>query len=298
MTRMLSSCNPAARYSYLDHHGGQTHYHLTGPADGEVIVLVTGATLPLSVWDPLVEPLLRLGYRVLRFDLAGRGGTTTLDVRPGLDSVMAQHGALLDGLELRRPVHLVGLASGAISVSAFALAQPKRVARIALLAPDGRQTLSLREKVFVAPLIGELLIATVARRIMLKRVRQYSDRAEVQQFLHALMLDALSGPGYQRAVLDYVRAFPLQQGQAYYAGLARAGFAVRVILGAEDHINQLQDMQKLTESLGPGAVEILHDIGHLPHVEASEAVADALHAHFAAAGRHATGAPRVANHGR
>ncbi len=295
---MLSSCNPAARYSYLDHHGGRTHYELSGPAQGEVVVLITGATLPLAVWDPLMEPLLRLGYRVLRFDLAGRGGTTTLNVKPGLDSDLAQLSALLDGLNLDQPVHLVGLASGAISVAAFALARPKRVVSVALLAPDGRQTLSLREKLFVAPLIGELLIATVARRIMLKRVRQYSDRAEVQDFLHALMLTALAGPGYQRAVLDYVRNFPLREGQAYYARLAQAGFAVRVILGAEDHINQLQDMQKLAESFGPGAVEIMQGIGHLPQVEAAEAVADALHVHFAPASRNATVESRAANHGR
>ena len=267
------------------------------PRTGETVVLVPGASLPLRVWDPVMEPLRRLGYRVLRFDLVGRGGGTSLNVKSGLESDIAQIEALLGELQLREPVHMVGLASGAISVAAFALAQPQRVASNSLIAPDGWQTLSLREKIFLAPIMGEMLITThVAQRLLLKRVRRYSDVPEIQKFLHQLMLGALIQPGYMRAVLDYVRAFPLNEGHAYYKQLARSGHAVRVLLGADDHINRIEDLHDLIQSFGPAAVDVMVGIGHLPHVEAPDVVAESLHKHFAKAVLSVAAKPEVASH--
>src|SRR5262245_34415341 len=52
---------------------GLVHYQLIGSAEAPTIVLVPGATLPFFVWDPIIDPLLEAGFRVLRFDLLGRG---------------------------------------------------------------------------------------------------------------------------------------------------------------------------------------------------------------------------------
>src|SRR5512145_3238365 len=52
---------------------GLVHYQLSGPAEAPTVALVPGATLPFFVWDPIIDPLLKAGFRVLRFDLFGRG---------------------------------------------------------------------------------------------------------------------------------------------------------------------------------------------------------------------------------
>ncbi|MFX1507287.1 MAG: alpha/beta fold hydrolase, partial [Promethearchaeota archaeon] len=52
---------------------GYTHYELDGPVDGDITVLVHGFSTPLFIWNPTFELLVREGFRVLRYDLYGRG---------------------------------------------------------------------------------------------------------------------------------------------------------------------------------------------------------------------------------
>jgi alpha-beta hydrolase superfamily lysophospholipase len=52
---------------------GVTHYTLEGPQDGPLVVLIHGLTTPAFVWDGIAPVLVARGYRVLRYDLFGRG---------------------------------------------------------------------------------------------------------------------------------------------------------------------------------------------------------------------------------
>jgi pimeloyl-ACP methyl ester carboxylesterase len=50
-----------------------THYILEGPATGKLVVCVPGLGGPHWYFDELVPFLLQAGFRVLRYDLVGRG---------------------------------------------------------------------------------------------------------------------------------------------------------------------------------------------------------------------------------
>ena len=52
---------------------GATHYTWTGPENGPVAVCVHGLTTPLQAWDGIAARLAEAGYRVLAYDLYGRG---------------------------------------------------------------------------------------------------------------------------------------------------------------------------------------------------------------------------------
>ena len=45
---------------------GYTHYEIGGPADGRVVVLAAGSTVPYYIWDPTYTALVDAGFRVLR----------------------------------------------------------------------------------------------------------------------------------------------------------------------------------------------------------------------------------------
>ncbi len=59
--------------TFIELPSGVVHYELAGPEDGEMVVLVHGFSVPAYIWDPTFEFLVSAGYRVLRFDLYGRG---------------------------------------------------------------------------------------------------------------------------------------------------------------------------------------------------------------------------------
>lgn len=52
---------------------GITHYQLEGPENGEVVILVHGFSVPYYIWDGTYEFLVKNGYKVLRYDMYGRG---------------------------------------------------------------------------------------------------------------------------------------------------------------------------------------------------------------------------------
>src|ERR1700733_7331099 len=55
---------------------GITHFQSTG--SGPTLILVHGVSGPLAVWDKFVEPLKNAGFRVIRYDLYGRGFSSRL----------------------------------------------------------------------------------------------------------------------------------------------------------------------------------------------------------------------------
>ncbi|MFB6346808.1 MAG: alpha/beta fold hydrolase [bacterium] len=66
------------RRSVLEHSTcelshGTTHYEVAGPRNGPPVVLIHGLTSSLFIWDEQFYRLAENGYRVLRYDLYGRG---------------------------------------------------------------------------------------------------------------------------------------------------------------------------------------------------------------------------------
>src|SRR5262245_41307781 len=94
---------------------GTVHYQLIGSAEAPTIVLVPGATLPYFVWDPIVDRMVRAGFRVLRFDFFGRGYSDRPNLRNDPAFFNKQIKELLDALQIKVPVHLMGIASGGLT---------------------------------------------------------------------------------------------------------------------------------------------------------------------------------------
>jgi 3-oxoadipate enol-lactonase len=60
--------------------GGRLRVVVDGEADAPPILLVHSAVVDLRSWDELVPFLVDAGYRVIRYDIRGFGGSTTEDV--------------------------------------------------------------------------------------------------------------------------------------------------------------------------------------------------------------------------
>ncbi len=116
---------------------GYTNYEIMGPADGPVVLLVPGISIPRTVFDRTLTPLAEAGYRVIAFDLYGRGFSDRPRVRYDAALFNRQIDDLLAALGIDRPVNLIGLASGGLQSLLYAELRPTRVASLVLIAPDG-----------------------------------------------------------------------------------------------------------------------------------------------------------------
>jgi len=261
------SCPPPGRFVSLP--CGRTHGVVEGVEHGDMVVLVPGATLGLGVWHELPAALVRQGYRVLRFDLLGRGLSDRPRLRYDADLFDTQLTQLLDSVAGVRPVHLVGLAFGCLVGAEFARRHPHRVQSLALLGPDGfGVSMTAGDRIRQWPGVGDVLVRCIGNRRLMARLDTYTAQASILAWLRALLADELKRKGFKRALLSSVRHMPIHDARSLYREVDGAAFPMRVVWGACDAITPVPHGAVLRGTFERARVQVLPAVGHLPHVEA------------------------------
>jgi pimeloyl-ACP methyl ester carboxylesterase len=104
-------------------------YELSGPEDGEPLLLIHGLGAQLIAWYPgFCEGLGKQGFRIIRFDARDIGLSSKMDTAPvyGLEDMASDVVGLLDSLELPS-VHVVGQSMGGMVAQLLAISHPERV---------------------------------------------------------------------------------------------------------------------------------------------------------------------------
>jgi len=107
------------------------NHELTGPATGEVVVFANSIGTNLHLWDDQVDPLAAAGFRVLRYDHRGLGGSPAPAGPYTLAELAGDLLALLDSLAITR-VSFVGLSLGGMVGMWLAQHAPERLNRLVL----------------------------------------------------------------------------------------------------------------------------------------------------------------------
>jgi pimeloyl-ACP methyl ester carboxylesterase len=126
----------AAPGSYIKLDDGVTHYEAAGPAYGRVAVLVHGFSVPSYIWDPTFAALRDAGYRVIRYDLFGRGLSDRPDAAYDGAFYDKQLDDLLAALKVNGPVDLFGLSFGGYVTAHYASTHPQRIRTLNLVDPS------------------------------------------------------------------------------------------------------------------------------------------------------------------
>ncbi|AXB44412.1 3-oxoadipate enol-lactonase [Amycolatopsis albispora] len=89
----------------------EVHHVIDGPATGEAVVLSGSLGSTLAMWEPQVRPLTEAGYRVIRYDHRGHGGSPAPEGPYRIADLGGDVLALLDRLEVEK-AHFAGLSLG------------------------------------------------------------------------------------------------------------------------------------------------------------------------------------------
>ncbi|WP_454048993.1 alpha/beta fold hydrolase [Cellulomonas sp. Marseille-Q8402] len=115
------------------------HYEVTGPADGEPLVLVGGGGTQLIEWrDGFCDLLVAEGFRVVRFDHRDTGLSQRFGAEDAVDGGYSVQEMALDVLRVLDALglgsaHLAGHSMGGIMGQYLVLSHPGRVRSLALL---------------------------------------------------------------------------------------------------------------------------------------------------------------------
>ena len=141
--------------------GGELAVHRFGSTrpDAPAVLAVHGITATSFAWLA-VAAALGDDATLIAPDLRGRGDSRSLPAPYGLDAHVADLLAVLDALELERPVAL-GHSMGAYIIARLGARHPERCSRLVMA--DGGLTIPGSERVDPGPFMREFLGPTLAR---------------------------------------------------------------------------------------------------------------------------------------
>jgi len=259
--------------SYVKLPEGVTHYELTGPEDGQVVVLIHGATIPMYLWDEQVEALAKAGYRVLRYDMYGRGYSDRPDGDYSQAFFRKQLLDLLDALKLKQPVDIVGVSMGGAMAVDFTAGYPDRVKDLVLIAP---MINSLKNdtnfKLMRLPLLGEFLTRLIAVKVMSERAAELMQKSPKAAEYAKQFKDQTRFKGFERASLAAARSDAWADYTADYEKVGRQDHRILLIWGTADNDISPEMVQAMQKALPNVEFKQLDGVGHDPQVEVPDQV--------------------------
>lgn len=254
---------------------GVTHYRWIGPVRGPVVVAIHGLTTPSAVFEAVAEGLGRIGYRVLVYDLYGRGQSETV---PGVQDREFFLSQLLDLLEhegLREDLTLLGYSMGGAIATVFAARYPERMKRLMLVATSGIEVVEdgFERWTKKVPVLGDWLHAVLARgRMTARLIAARSEATEVPGVVE-LQLAELQRPGFLTSVLASRRGMLAEGLEAEHRSIARDDIPVIAIWGEVDELVPLRALGTLAAWNRAAKQEVVARAGHgVIHTHATEVV--------------------------
>lgn len=110
----------------LNISGRRIHFDLLGPDEAPLVCLAHSLSSDGGIWAEQVPPLLAAGWRVLRPDMRGHGGSEAPPAPYTMEQLAGDVIAVLDSLGLEK-MHFVGLSIGGMIGQVLALDHPHRL---------------------------------------------------------------------------------------------------------------------------------------------------------------------------
>lgn len=238
----------------------------------QALLLIHGHPFDRSMWRPQLEPIERLGWRIVVPDLRGYGASGGGSDKTTLDVFARDLIALLDHLGIDRAV-MTGLSMGGQIVMELCRLHPERVRGIVLAATFARAD---------TPTVKQQRLAT-ADRLLQEGMTAYATDL-LPKMLAARSIE--TAPETARHVLSMMRSAPpagaaaALRGRAErpdYAGvLERVDCPALIVAGDEDAFTTREDADRMHQLLKESRLLWLKGTGHMPNLEQPEAFNAAL----------------------
>jgi len=264
----------SASGAFIQLPNGITHYELGGNESGELVVLVHGFSVPYFIYDPTFQFLTQAGFRVLRYDLFGRGFSDRPNIDYNLELFVNQLADLLDALRFTQPVNLIGLSMGGLIASAFTVRHPQRVNKLTLIDPAGAKSIALTPMLKAAkiPFVAEAVLSLVGGEALVQsNARDFFDPALVDHFSAQYRVQ-MQFKGFKRAILSSIRNGMLESFIHVYEGLGKVDKPTLLFWGRNDNTVPLEHSQLLCTAVPQISFHVIEDCGHIPHYEKPDMV--------------------------
>ncbi|WP_170334080.1 alpha/beta fold hydrolase [Ruegeria arenilitoris] len=233
------------------------------------VVLIHGVGMQSAAWGPQIE-FLEQTHHVIALDMPGHGSSDQIAAGSELPVFLDWLLAVLDALKLQR-INLAGHSMGALIAGGFAVRNPGRVERVALL--NGvfcRDKASSKSVIERAKLIGtgSFDVETPLRRWFGETPVEQAARDDVAAWLSAVNIE-----GYATAYNAFAR------GDALYAkGFGTIACPLLALTGDGDPNSTPAMSYAMAEAAPYGTAIVIENHRHMVNLTAPETVNAALEA--------------------
>jgi pimeloyl-ACP methyl ester carboxylesterase len=259
------SITPAIRATTLGKYvalsDGVTHYQIHGPDSGQTVILIHGMTIPGWTWDFQVPALVEAGFRVIVYDLYGRGYSDRPHIEYDRELYLRQLSELLDTLKLKGKLHLAGSSMGGAIAINFAAHYPERVEKIILFSPliyGGLQRVQLFRPIF----IGEFMMRVAGIPYFINRCISYYEGTDNAGHYDKLFREQISYKGFEYSFLNLFRTDALGDYREAYSTVAGANKPVLLFYGSNDPEISKTMITELKRIVPYTQVTMLEGVGH------------------------------------
>ena len=261
----------SVRGSFIKLQDGFVHYDIAGPVDGPVVVLVHGFSTWSFMWDATFHALVDSGFRVLRYDLYGRGYSDRPDVVYNKDLFDRQLFGLLAVLDIHDRVDLVGNSMGGLITTTFAARHPEKARTLTLIDPAffflGRVPFPLG-----IPLAGDCVGRVFAVPFIAKaQTKDFKHPERFSEYDRTYRLQ-MRYKGFSRAIVSTIKSLPQWDALSSLKVVSKTDIPVLLVWGREDRTVPLAVSDKVRSIVPRAEFHVIDDAAHMPHYERPETV--------------------------
>lgn len=255
---------------------GVTHFRWYGPGDGRIAVCVHGLTTPGFVWQGVAKGLAQMGFRVLVYDLYGRGYSDRPRGAQDRAFFLTQLSDLLRHQDIDDDITLIGYSMGGVIATHFAAVHPMRVRQLILLAPAGMSAVAqgLLGVAVRTSIIGTWLMLARYPSLLRKGLKAEANMPGSVPGITALQAAELNRRGFVPAVLRSLRGVLAQTQQIEHKKLQHHALPVLAVWGDRDEVIPLSSADTLKRWNSDVHTAIIAGAGHgLPYSHTQETLA-------------------------
>jgi len=240
-------------------NGISINYRFDGPEDGPVVMFSNSLISNYTMWDDQVDAITDAGFRMLRYDQRGHGGTDAPEGDYSIKMFADDAAGLLDTIGIEK-VHFVGLSMGGFIAQLMGVHYPDKVISLSLC--DTACVMPTAElwndRIAQAEAGGTQALgdATLGRWF----TAPYHESNPNEVALVRKMINASNLTGYigcARAIRDMSQCDVLGQIKA----------PTIVIVGEEDPACPVASAKVLHEGVQGSELVIIKDAAHLPNIQ-------------------------------
>jgi len=267
----LEAARASSNSTFLESETGVTRYQVFGERNQPTIILIHSFNGFIESWNRNINALVDAGYRVVAYDLYGRGLSDRPRIKYDLSLFRKQLNLIIRKVGANK-VHLMGSSFGCVIASDYAINYPDKVDSLIMVGPAGWPKKGEPSPLLNVPIVSDLAFHYFGENIIKPKVDAYLlDQSKHTKVIEQWLRFA-NYPGFTRSALSTMQNAPVMDYITGWEKLNSLSKPTLFIWGKQDVSFPFTNTKKLSKLIPHAKIIGINDAANWVNVEQAEMV--------------------------